>query len=115
MLYSPKLEKTRTTANILLVGEHQQEGILHFAIVNDLVELRTSFLQASSVARIHHENQTLCAGVVVTPQGTNLVLATDIPNIELDVLVGHALHVEADGGDCGNILVAEFQFVKNSW
>lgn len=51
----------------------------------------------------------------MTPERTNLVLTTDIPNIELDVLIGHALHVEADGGDCGDILVAEFQFVKNSW
>jgi hypothetical protein len=46
------------------------------------------------------------------PQWTNLILTTDIPDIEFDVLVGHALDVESDGGDGGNVLV-EFQFIQN--
>lgn len=48
------------------------------------------------------------------PQWTNLILTTDIPDIEFDVLVGHALDVESDGGDGGHVLV-EFQFIQNGY
>lgn len=49
----------------------------------------------------------------MSPEWPDLVLTTDIPNIELDVLIGDALDVEANGGDRGHVLVAEFQFIKN--
>lgn len=104
----------RTARDILLVGKDQEQRVLHFAIVDDLVQLRPSLLEAGGIARIHDEDQTLCAGVVVSPERANLVLTTDIPHVELDVLIGHALDVESDSGDRGDILVAEFQFVKNS-
>lgn len=48
------------------------------------------------------------------PQRTNLVLTTDIPDIEFHVLVGDALDVESDGGDGGDVLV-EFQFIQNGY
>lgn len=102
-----------TSRNILFVCKDKQESILHFAVVDDLVKLRTSFLQTRGVARIHHEDQTLCTGVVMSPKRTDLVLTTDIPHIELDILIGDALDVESDGGDGGHVLVAEFQFVQN--
>ena len=49
----------------------------------------------------------------MSPQGSDLVLTTDIPNVEFDVLVGHALDVKAHGRNGSDILVAEFQFVEN--
>lgn len=48
------------------------------------------------------------------PQWTNLILTTDIPDIEFDVLVGYALDVESDGGDGCHVLV-EFQFIQNGY
>lgn len=48
----------------------------------------------------------------MSPQGPDLVLATDIPHVELDVLVGDGLDVEADGGNGGNVL-AELQLVQD--
>lgn len=104
----------RTAGNILLVGKDKQKSILHFAIIDDLVQLRASLLQAGGIARVNHEDQTLCARVIVSPERPDLVLATDIPDIELDVLIGDTLDVEANGGDGGHVLVAEFQFIKNS-
>jgi hypothetical protein len=50
----------------------------------------------------------------VSPEGSDLVLTTDIPDIELDILVGHALDVESDSRNGGYVLVAEFKFVENS-
>lgn len=49
---------------------------------------------------------------VVSPQRTNLVLATNIPDVELDVLVGDRLDVEADGGNGGDVL-AELELVQD--
>lgn len=49
---------------------------------------------------------------VVSPQGTDLVLAADVPDVELCVLVGDGLDVEADGGDGGDVLV-ELELVED--
>ena len=49
---------------------------------------------------------------VVPPQWTDLVLAADIPNVELGVLVCYGLDVEADSGDGGYVLV-ELEFVED--
>lgn len=46
------------------------------------------------------------------PQGSDLVLATDIPDVELDVLVCDGLDVEADGGNGGDVL-AELELVED--
>lgn len=47
------------------------------------------------------------------PKGSNLVLTANIPHVEFDVLVGHALDVESDGRDRSDVLVAELQFIEN--
>ena len=49
---------------------------------------------------------------VVAPEGSDLVLAADVPNRERDVLVLDRLDVETDCGDCGDDL-AELQFVED--
>ena len=48
----------------------------------------------------------------MSPQGTDLVLASDIPYVELGVLVCDSLDVEADGGDGGDVLV-KLEFVED--
>lgn len=48
----------------------------------------------------------------MSPKRTDLVLTTNVPDVELCVLVGDGLDVEADGGNGGDILV-ELELVKN--
>lgn len=48
------------------------------------------------VLAVDDEDETLCAGIVVSPQGSNLVLSSNVPNVELDILVGYCLNIEAD-------------------
>ena len=48
------------------------------------------------------------------PQRTNLVLSTDIPDIEFGVFVCHRLNVEAYCGDCGDVLI-ELELVENCY
>jgi hypothetical protein len=49
----------------------------------------------------------------VSPQGTDLVLAADVPDVELCVLVRDCLDVEADSGNGGDVLV-ELELVEDS-
>lgn len=97
---------------VLLIGEDQDDGIPHFTVVDDAMQLLSGLVYPISVRTVHHEDQSLGAGVVVPPKGSDLVLTTDVPNVELDVFVGDGLDVEADGGNCGNRL-SQFQFVKD--
>ena len=47
----------------------------------------------------------LCSGVVVSPEGSDLVLSSYVPHVELYVSVGDGLDVEADGRDRRDRLV----------
>lgn len=51
-------------------------------------------------------------GKVMPPQRTDLVLTSDIPYVELCVLVCNGFDVEADSGDSGHVLV-ELELVEN--
>ena len=48
----------------------------------------------------------------MSPQGSDLILTTNIPHSEADVLVLHSLHVEPDGRDSGDDLT-ELQLVED--
>ncbi len=48
----------------------------------------------------------------MSPQRSNLVLSSDIPYVELDILVCDGLDIEADSWNSSNILV-ELEFVQN--
>lgn len=63
-------------------------------------------------------SSTICLTSILTtevmpPKRTNLVLTTNIPHIELDILVRDGLDVEADGGNGGDVL-AELELVEDS-
>jgi hypothetical protein len=49
----------------------------------------------------------------MSPQRPDLVLSTDVPDVELCILVGDCFYVEANGRDSGDILF-EFEVVENS-
>ena len=51
-----------------------------------------------TVLTVDNEDETLSTGVVVPPERTNLVLSSDIPHGERDVLVLDGLNVEACEG-----------------
>jgi len=48
------------------------------------------------ILTVHDEHETLRSSVVVSPQRSNLVLPSNIPHVELDVLICHRLDVETD-------------------
>lgn len=68
----------RTIRQVLLVGEHQQQAVLHLAVVQDLVQLGPRLVDAVSVLRVDDKDETLRARVVVSPERPDFVLSTDV-------------------------------------
>ena len=86
----------RTSGQILLVREHKQQTVLHLPIAQYTVELLLGLVYALPVLTVDDEHEALRAGVVVPPEGPNLVLSSDIPDVELDVLVCDGFDIESD-------------------
>ena len=105
-------DRRLTLCQILLVRKHEQQTIFHFPIIDDAVQLLPRLVHPGAIARIDNEDQALRPAEVVSPQRPDLVLATDVPDVELDVLVGDGLDVEADCGDGGDIL-AELELIED--
>jgi len=117
---------------ILLVGEHEQQGVTELVLVEHALELLTCLGNTLSVVRVDDENDTVrvlevwwmsCAQSVegsagqhvkawnskmrhgakssseveltVPPERSDLVLSSDVPHGERDVLVFDSLDVEA--------------------
>lgn len=49
-----------------------------------------------TVLAVDNEDETLGTGVIMPPERTNLILSSNIPDIEFDVLVRDRLDVEPD-------------------
>lgn len=89
--------RCNTYGQILLVGEDQQDGIPQLILVEHALELLTGLNDTIAIVAVDDEDDALGVLEVMPPQGTDLVLTTDIPHGELDVLVLDSLDVEAWG------------------
>lgn len=101
-----------SVGQILLVGKHQKESIPKFILVQHSLEFLTSLRHTFSVVTVNDEDNTLGVLEVVAPERTNLVLSTDIPNCEGDVLVFNSLDVKSNCGDSGDNFT-KLQLVEN--
>jgi hypothetical protein len=54
----------------------------------------------------------LRARIVVSPERSDLVLSTHIPDVEFDILVCHGFDVESYGRDSSHALI-EFELVED--
>lgn len=84
---------------ILLVGKDQEDSVAQLILVQHTVQFITSGIDTIGIVRVHHKDETLRVLVIMAPQGTDLILTTDIPDCEGNVLVLHGLDVETDGGN----------------
>ena len=60
------------------------------------MQLLFRFVYPLPILAVHDEYETLRSSVVVSPQRSNLVLSTDVPHVELDILIRHRFDVETD-------------------
>merc|ERR1719313_2215200 len=97
---------------VLLVREDEHDSVPELILVQHAVQLLLRVVDTVAIVRVHHEDQALRVLVVMAPQRTDLVLATDVPHREADVLVLNSLDVEPDGRDRRHNL-SELQLVQN--
>jgi hypothetical protein len=80
---------------ILLVGEDEEESVTELVLVEHALELLTGLDNTVAIVGVDDENDTLGVLEVMSPERADLVLSTDIPHGELNVLVLDSLDVEA--------------------
>ena len=84
-----------TYGKILLVGEDEEDGVTELILVQHALEFLAGLDDTVAIVAVDDEDDALGVLEVMSPEGTELVLATDIPHSELDVLVLDSLDVEA--------------------
>ena len=62
----------------MLVGEYQDDAIPHLPVVDDPVELLPGLVDPVAVGAVHDEDETLRPGVVMPPEGSDFILASDV-------------------------------------
>lgn len=88
------LQLSGTHRKILFVGKDQQQSISELILVQHPLELLTSLGHTLSIVGVDDEDDTLGVLEVMAPERTDLVLSTDIPHCERNVLVLDGLDVE---------------------
>jgi hypothetical protein len=79
----------------LLVGENKEEGISKLILVQHALQLFPSLDNSVTIVAVNDEDDTLGILEVMSPQRTDLVLSTNIPDRELNVLIFDSLDIKA--------------------
>lgn len=81
----------------MFVGKDQEQGITELVFIQHALKFLTCLDNTISVIGVDHEDDTLGVLEVMPPQRSDLVLPTNVPHGELDVLVFDSLNVESCG------------------
>jgi hypothetical protein len=79
----------------LLVGENKEEGISKLILVEHALQLFPSLDNSVTIVAVNDKDDTLGILEVMSPQRTDLVLSTNIPDRELNVLIFDSLDIKA--------------------
>ena len=79
----------------MLVGEDEEECVTKFVLIEHALEFFPGLNHTISVVGVDHEDDALSVLEVMSPQRSDLVLPTNIPDGKLNVLVFDGLNVEA--------------------
>ena len=79
----------------MFIGKDQEKGVSQLIFIQHALEFLTCFDDTISVIAVDDKDNALGVLEVVSPQGPDLVLSTDVPHSELDVLVFDSLNIEA--------------------
>jgi hypothetical protein len=78
----------------LLVSEHKQQALLHFPVAENPMKFLLGLVDTVTVLAVDNEDEALGTGVIMPPERTDLILPSNVPNIEFDVLVRDRLNIE---------------------
>ena len=88
------LSRVHGVGQILLVGEDQEKRIPELVLVQHALQLLACLNDTVAIVAVDDEDDALGVLEVMPPQRSDLVLATNIPHRELNVLVLDSLDVE---------------------
>ena len=91
-----------TDGQILLVGEDQKNGISELILIQHALQFLSGLNNTIAIIAVNNEDDALSVLEVVSPQRPDLILSTDVPHRELNVLVFDSLDVEALSEDMEN-------------
>jgi len=89
---------------ILLIREDQQRRIPQLLLAQHRAQLLRRRPQPLDVRAVDDEHHRRRVAVVAAPVGPDGRLPTQVPDVEVEVLVRHGLDVEADRGNRGDDL-----------
>ena len=87
---------------ILLIRKHQQPRITQFLFVQHRRQLVGGRAEPLDVRGVNDEDHCRRIGIIAAPVRPYRGLPTEIPDVEVYVLVEDGFDVEAYCGDCGN-------------
>jgi hypothetical protein len=83
-----------TDRQILLIGKNQKNGISKLILIQHALQFLSGLNDTVTIIAINDEDDTLGVLEVMSPQRSDLILSTNIPYGELNVLVFDSLNVE---------------------
>ena len=87
----------------LLIGKDEQHCILQLVLVEHPMQLVSRLRNTVSIVTVYDEDQGLGVHVIVAPEWSDPILATDVPDGEIDVFVLDSLNIETDCRYCGHV------------
>lgn len=91
----PESGRISSYGKILLVGKDQKNSLTQLILIEHALKFLTGLNDTVTIVAVDDEDDTLGILEVMSPQRTNLVLTTNVPHGELNVLVLDGLDVEA--------------------
>lgn len=79
---------------ILLVGKDQEQSVTELVLIQHTLQLLAGLDHTIAIVAVDDEDDALGVLEVMPPQRSDLVLSTDVPYSELNVLVLNRLDVE---------------------
>lgn len=73
------VRNSHRVGEILLVGQDENDGFAELILAQQLLQLQSGLIDTLAIVGIDDVDDTLSVEVVVAPQGTDLVLSSNIP------------------------------------
>lgn len=73
---------------ILLVGEHKERDVEQLLLDEELLELVIALTDSLLISRVDDEDDAVGAVIVVLPVGSDGLLSSDVPHVQLKAVLG---------------------------
>ena len=99
--------------HVSLVRIYEQNRVLQLVVHDHVVELSLRRLDLGIIRGVDNVDHSLRVLIVCVPCGPEVLLATKVPDLQLEILVGNFLDITPNSGLCYNNLV-ESKLIEDS-